>query len=379
MGTGIRRRGDPPDVGRLRPSGWPGGEVDRLPRSGPIRGPSSWRPPARAARGLAGLVGLLATAAGGWIAYSALFVRHRAPLPEAIDAERRRFASAMAGGVGYYADRGGAGRPLILIHSINAAGSAYEMRPLFEGFRGRRPVFALDLPGFGHSDRGDRAYSPALYTAAVTDFLRTVAPGGADVVALSLGSEFAARAALEHPELFHSLALISPSGFGARGEGGRSQRAGREGRGDRLLRVFSFPLWSQAFYDLLASPPSIRYFLRQSFVGPPDPGLVAYAVATSHQPGARYAPLYFISGKLFSPDIREAVYERLRLPVLVLHDEDGFVRFDELPGVARRHPNWRVARIAPTRGLPHFERPVETARALDHFWQQADAEAVAAR
>ena len=372
----MRGRSESLAADRVRPALGLGEGGDRVSASGSVRGAFPTRLLARGAQGFAGLTGLLATAVGGWIAYSALFIRHRAPLPDAIDAERRRFASPVAGGVSYYADPRGNGRPLVLIHSINAAASAYEMRPLFEGFRGRRPVFALDLPGFGHSDRAARVYSPALYTAAVIDFLRAVAPGGADVVALSLGSEFAARAALEAPDLVHSLTLISPSGFSARGEEGRSQRAGREGTGDRLLRAFAFPLWSQAFYDLLASPPSIRYFLRQSFAGPPDPGLVAYDDATSHQPGARHAPLYFISGRLFSPDIRETVYERLRLPVLVLHDEDGFVRFDELPALARRRANWRVVRIAPTRGLPHFERPVETARALVHFWQETDAGAV---
>lgn len=373
----MRGRSESLAAYRVRPALGLGEGANRAPASGSAQRAFPACLLARGARGFAGLTGLLATTVGGWIAYSALFIRHRAPLPDAIDAERRRFASPAAGGVSYYADRRGGGRPLALIHSINAAASAYEMRPLFEHFRGRRPVFALDLPGFGHSDRADRVYSPALYTAAVIDFLRVLAPGGAaDVVALSLGSEFAARAALEGPDLVHSLTLISPSGFSARGEEGRSQRTSREGTGDRLLRAFSFPLWSQAFYDLLASPSSIRYFLRQSFAGPPDPGLVAYADATSHQPGARHAPLYFISGKLFSPDIRETVYERLRLPVLVLHDEDGFVRFDELPGVARRRANWRIVRIAPTRGLPHFERPVETARALVHFWQKVDDEAV---
>ncbi len=62
------------------------------------------------------------------------------------------------------------------------------------------------------------------------------------------------------------------------------------------LRAFSVPVWSQPFYDMLATRASIRYFLRKSFVGQPDPGLVEYDFATSHQPGARFAPLAFISG-----------------------------------------------------------------------------------
>jgi hypothetical protein len=99
--------------------------------------------------------------------------------------------------------------------------------------------------------------------------------------------------------------------------------------------------------------------------------LVDYDYATTHQPGARYAPLYFVSGKLFSPNIREAVYEKLTLPVLVLYDRDAFVRFDNLPEVVKSHNNWRSVRISPTKGLPQFEKLDDTTKALDTFWHDS--------
>ena len=84
----------------------------------------------------------------------------------------------------------------MLIHSINAAASAYELRPLFMEYRGRRPLYAPDLPGFGFSERGDREYSPALYVAAITDLLRSQVRemGPVDLVALSLGGGSSRRA-----------------------------------------------------------------------------------------------------------------------------------------------------------------------------------------
>ena len=97
--------------------------------------------------GLAATATAALAAVGGWIAYSALLVDHRRPLPEALAAPRRRFASPTAGMLSYYAAREAAGRPLVLIHSVNAAASAYETRPLFDRYRERRPVYALDLTG----------------------------------------------------------------------------------------------------------------------------------------------------------------------------------------------------------------------------------------
>jgi pimeloyl-ACP methyl ester carboxylesterase len=257
-----------------------------------------------------------------------------------------------------------AGRPLVLVHSINAGASAYEMRPIFEHYRSLRPVYALDLPGFGFSERKAQVYSPEVYKNAIIALLNDRVKERADVIALSLSSEYAAMAARERPDLIHSLTMISPTGF----EADKSPDSSEESAA--LYILVSFPLWSQALYDLLVTRSGIRYYLQKSFYGPVDQGLVDYDYLTTHQSGARYAPLYFVSGKLFTPTIREDVYKRLTVPVLVLYDQDPFVRFDTLPDLLAHSPNWQAERIVPTRGLPHFEKMTETAQALDRFWQK---------
>jgi pimeloyl-ACP methyl ester carboxylesterase len=317
---------------------------------------------------LAGIVAGLGAMVGGWLGYSALFVDHHAPLPSAIDAERKQFLSRESGLLSYYADTAAQGTPLVLIHSINAAASSNEMRPLFNHFRSERPVYALDLPGFGFSERSNRPYSPHLYAGAIQDFLTTQVRQPADVVALSLGSEFVARAAMQLPGIFRSITMISPSGFTLRPAAVSSQGASMNQTSNLAYSLFSFPLWSQAFYDLLATPPSIHYFLKKSFVGPVFPALADYAHATAHQPGARYAPLFFVSGKLFTPDIRETIYDTLKMPVLVIYDLDPYVRFDALESFIQTRANWYTSRIVPSRGLPQFEHLTDTAQALVDFW-----------
>lgn len=313
---------------------------------------------------------LLATAAG-WIAYSRLAIDHEVPLPPALAAEHEHFSS-VAGKLGYYKDRTASGRPLVLIHSVNAAASAYEMRPLFEHFRGSRPVFALDLPGFGTSDRSDRDYAPTLYRDAIIDFLTAKVGAPADVVALSLGCEFTALAANLRPEAFHSLTLISPTGLSGEERGGNTPRA------RRLHSAFSVSLWRQAFYDLIASRPSLKYFLGRSHAGDVDPGLLNYAFLTSHQKDAVHAPLCFISGRLFTPAIAESTYVRLPRPTLVVYDQDAYVSFERLPEIMSRNEQWRAIRIVPTRGLPHWERLPETVAAMEAFWAGSDATSQAA-
>lgn len=318
---------------------------------------------------LKGLAAISLAAAGSWILYSKLAVNHNMILPEALPVERRTFHSQAAGEVSYYAKREGTGRPLVLIHSINAAASAYEMRPLFMHYLGKRPVFALDLPGYGFSERPGRVYSPGLFVAAIRDFLESEVGEAADVVALSLGSEFSARAAVEQPELFNSLVVISPTGFSASSGERASQQASSSGVSNAIHPAFSFPLWARPFYDLLTTRTSIEYFLRQSFMGQVPQDLIEYAYATSHQPGAEHAPLYFISGKLFTPNARQVIYEQVQVPSLVLYDRDNFTSFELLPELLAKNPNWQAVRLVPTLGLPHFERLEDTVEVLNRFWQ----------
>jgi pimeloyl-ACP methyl ester carboxylesterase len=320
------------------------------------------------AKGVGLTVGMAAAAAGWWITYSNLLIDHHLPLRKAIDADLVKLETAAAGGVACYEARQAQGRPLLLVHSVNAAASSYEMGPIFSRYRMSRPVIAMDLPGFGFSERSNQLYTPRLYHEAILEVLEREASEPVDVVALSLGCEFAARAALIQPEKFHSLTLISPSGFSAPRQMGRSQRANQEGKADRLHRTLSRQLWGRPLYDLIATKTSIRWFLKQSFVGPVPEDMVDYDYVTAHQPGAQYAPLYFVSGRLFTQGILPAFYERLEQPVQVLFDQDAFVGFEWLPEVLRAHDNWQAARIIPSRGLPQFERMDDVARELDRFW-----------
>jgi pimeloyl-ACP methyl ester carboxylesterase len=292
----------------------------------------------------AGLVaGAGVTGVSAWLIYSRFVLSHERPLPKAIDARRREDDFDGLGLISHYEDTAGEGNPLVLLHSINAAASAYEMKPLFEHYRGKRPVYAPDLPGFGFSSRPDRVYSADFYAEAIASWIERQVYRGqpVDVVALSLTCEFAARAALRHPELFRSLAMISPTGFD-------QDPAGENRRTiERVRKTLSVPLWSQAFYDALVTKPSIRFYLKKAFAGPIDEGLAAYAYETSHQRGARYAPLYFIAGNLFSPSI----YGSLSTPWLVIDDHDT--------------PN--------TGSMPHFENLAATSVALDAFWSNAPA------
>lgn len=294
---------------------------------------------------------------------------HADPLPLAVSGERRSLQSS-GRELSYYASGPAAtsGAPLLLIHSVNAAASAYEVRPLYERYAASRPVYALDLPGFGFSERNDREYTPRLMTDAVLAMIEEIGRrhGHApiDALAISLGCEFLARAASEAPAALRSIALVSPTGFNR-----SSPRNGPPGstRGMPLLRgLFTFPLWSRTLFDLLTSRRSLRFFLEKTWGSKEiDEGMVEYDWLTARQPGAHHAPYYFVSGFLFSKDIGR-VYASLELPVWMAHGVRGdFVDYRGKSAFEAR-PNWTI-RVYQTGALPHFEMLETLARDYDRF------------
>jgi pimeloyl-ACP methyl ester carboxylesterase len=284
-------------------------------------------------------------------------------LPPALTGERLSI-DGRAGPLACYVGGPRDGAPLLLVHSINAAASACEIKPVYDWAvaQGRR-VYAPDLPGFGHSRRGPRDYTIRLYTDAVHDLLEHIAaahgPRSVDLLALSLGSEFAARATAEAPHRVRTLSLVTPTGFSrASAHLDASTLSSREIPGMHAL--FNNGLWGQPLFDLLVSRRSVRYFMRRTFGtqqggAEPDAALVDYAWLSAHQPGARHAPYAFLSARLFSRDIRR-IYESLALPVWVPHATRGDFRdfSAAAPFAARR--NWRFAPL-PTGAMPFWERP----------------------
>jgi pimeloyl-ACP methyl ester carboxylesterase len=256
-------------------------------------------------------------------------------------------------------------RPLILLHSINAAPSAMEMKPLFERCADSRVVYAPDLPGFGQSQRGDLPYSPNFYAQVISDFLQQVDGLAPDVIALSLTSEFTARALRDNGAEIHSLTLISPTGLG------RRQPPSAE-VGARINRILNIGWLSRGLWRALVTRRSIQYFLNKAFYGPVPKAMVDYAVATTREPDAARAPFAFLTMQLFTTDALVLLYQPLKVPTLLLYDQDPNIGFECVPDLLRSNDLISAQTIVPTCGLPHWERPEETFSALTRFWGESE-------
>lgn len=277
----------------------------------------------------------------------------RQSLPHVLSGQRQEIHDPVAGLVSYYVDgppsgnlAAGAGDlpPILLLHSINAAPSAHEVKPLFDAFKKKRRTYAIDLPGYGHSDNSDRTYDQRLMVDAVHAVVARICQdnqcAAIDALAVSLSCEFLAKVALEAPNSIRSLALVSPTGFArnAPSQGPPEADCGRPG----VYRVVSLPLLGRALFGLLTIAPSIRFFLQKTWGSKQiDEEMFRTSRQVSRYRGAHRAPLHFISGFLFSADIMPT-YKALLQPVWLSHGLRGdFTDYSRTEAIANKS-NWRI-------------------------------------
>lgn len=209
----------------------------------------------------------------------------------------------------------GAGRPVLLIHSINAAASAFEMREPFQRLSQQFTVHTLDLIGYGNSSRPPWRYRAAIYVDLITTMLDRIGEPTA-LVASSLGAAYAVLAAARRPQLVSRLVLICPTGIGQldRGPGIAAYT---------VYQLLRSP-FGRAFYEVLTTRASIRLFLAsQAYANPASitPDRLEVFHQTCRRSGAYYAPICFLSG-LLNCDIAPT-FATLPQPTLVVWGSDA--------------------------------------------------------
>ena len=241
--------------------------------------------------------------------------------------------------------------PVVFVHGVGAGARSFMWRRNFEPLSADFRTYAVDLLGFGYSDKPPNApYSAQLYARLIADFLRERVGRPAHVVASSLSAAFAVRAADEHPELFASLVLVSPTGVG-----NLSARPGMTGAA--FYGLLHSPVLGTSFYNAVASERSIRDFAREQLFYDrrfATPRLVAHYYAVSHLPGAQYAATAFLSGYL-NTDIREP-FARLSLPTtLVWGRQDETNPVEQAATLLRLNPRARLEVFDRCRMMPQEE------------------------
>ena len=240
----------------------------------------------------------------------------------------------------------GSGRDVVLLHGNPA--STYSWRKVMGPLAARYRVHAIDLPGFGFSDKpGDASYDVPWLAGAVLGYLDAERIPRAVLVGNSMGGAVATEVAIVRPERVGALVLLGAAGL---------PEAEVDGR---LLsyRVLTWPVIGPVLRELPARG-RVRAGLKKAVYDP--------SIITDADVDAYYAPLRTAGGanaflarlQQTTSEDRAARVRTIRAPTLVITgDTDRLVP----PATARRYHELiagsEVLVLEQTGHIPQEERP----------------------
>lgn len=104
----------------------------------------------------------------------------------------------------------GSGKPILLIHDLNATSSHYEWHHIVGELAKTNTVYAIDLLGCGKSDKPNLTYTNFLYVQLVDDFIKNVIGEKSDIIATSESSSIAIMACTNNADLIDRIVLVNP-------------------------------------------------------------------------------------------------------------------------------------------------------------------------
>lgn len=274
-----------------------------------------------------------------------------------IDWRRHLHRVELPGATVNYAEIG-EGEPILFVHGLGGCWRNWlENLPHF-GERYR--AIALDLPGFGDSPMPDWEISMPAYGRMLHGFCDALGIDRfAALVGNSMGGFVATEAAVERPERFERLVLVSAAGISlAESRGRRWDAAGRMVKAAAPFLLGEGDIWLNrpggrqiAFGRIMRKPAALRPELLAEQT---DPGLGADGFVDSLVSMVGY-------------DSRKRLTE-IEIPTLIVWGlNDHVVPVEAALGYHRLIPRSRLEIFERTGHVPQMERPLRFNALLDEF------------
>jgi pimeloyl-ACP methyl ester carboxylesterase len=263
----------------------------------------------------------------------------------------------------HHVDFGGRadGPIVVLVHGLGGSHLNWDLfAPLLTP---HARVHALDLPGFGRSEPGERTANVRDNVVVLDRFVREVTGGPVVLVGNSMGGMVSVLEAERSPAKVSGLVLVDPALPGPRGRPdprvaaafglyalpGAGERYLASRRRKRGARATVVELLQLCGVDPDAVPPQ----LIDRSVALVDERRDVAGMDRAFLTAARSLLLLLADPRL----VRRAM-AGVRVPVLLVHgDRDRLVPVSVARNVARRHPDWRYVELPGVGHVPQLQCP----------------------
>ncbi len=254
--------------------------------------------------------------------------------------------------------------PLILIHGFGA--SIGHWRHNLTELGQYHTVYALDMLGFGASEKVVADYKVELWVEQVYDFWRTFIGQPAVLIGNSIGSLVCLAAAVTHPAMVQGIVMISLPDPSIR-EAAMPQFF--RPIVSAIERIFTSPLLLRSLFSVVRRPGVVRPWAAIAYANPAavTEELVEILVGPAQERGSAQAFCAILKAMIspqFGPSVK-LVLPNIQIPMLLIWGQQDRM----IPGSLARqfveyNPNLQLLELENAGHCPHDECPEQVNRAI---------------
>ncbi len=245
----------------------------------------------------------------------------------------------------------GTGKPILLLHGFDS--SVFEFRRLVPQLGNNAQVWAMDLLGFGFTDRTtDAPITPVAIKQHIYSFWQQQIGEPMILVGASMGGAAAIDVTLDFPDVVEKLVLLDSAGFAA---------------GPAMGKLMVPPLdsWATAF---LRNPGVRRRISQQAYCDRTFVTADAELCAALHLQMPNWKEALIAFTKSGGYNFLDSYIQKLTLPTLVIWGEqDKILGTKDAKRFEQTIANSQLVWIADCGHVPHLEKPKATAEAIVAF------------
>jgi pimeloyl-ACP methyl ester carboxylesterase len=264
----------------------------------------------------------------------------------------------------------GTGPKLLLLPALSSISTRQEMRELQQRLAASYATMCADWPGFGDAARPQVDWTPAAYSAFLSFLLTAVMPRPYAIVAAGHAATYALEQAPIAPQA--KLVLLAPTWRGPL----PTVMGGQRPFFEWLCRLVDLPVVGPMLYRLNVNHLVLRHMAVGHVYSDPaflDGSRLREKLAVTRAPGARFASVRFVTGRLDPISGRGAFLDlarRAARPILVVYGAETPPRSRAEMEALAALPGVRSVQLARGKLAVHEEFPETTAAAIEAFLRE---------
>lgn len=257
----------------------------------------------------------------------------------------------------------GSGTPLLLIHDLTPGSSSYEFHKVIAELSKTNEVYALDLLGYGLSDKPAMTYTNYLYVQLIVDFIKNVIGRKSAIVSTGASCATAIMACHNDPEAIKSLYLINPENL--------SKLNLSPTHNTKLLKLMiELPILGTFIYNMFTTKETFLKTFREEYFydnnAVTDEIISAYAESShTSDSNVKYTFSSYI-GRYMNANIVHALKE-INHSIYILYGKGQNTIEEIVENYTSYNSSIESIGIESTAHLPHLEQPEEFINQLSIF------------